>query len=229
MILVMAIGISVAAPTKSIVGGKHCGMSGAKLPYDAEVEYLGTSGTQYIDTGIVPTPNTDIDIYCAYVSSINILTIIGGGNSYNNNEILLAVVRPVNNNGIVVGKGSGSGTYMSGSTLQYVNQKHRHRISGFSYYFDDTLVATRPSATLTTSNSLYLGVAHRNSAPNMSEAFIGNYYSCMVYDNNVLVRDFISVRFTNEQGVSEGAMYDRLSGQLFRNAGTGAFIIGPDK
>jgi hypothetical protein len=41
--------------------------------------------------------------------------------------------------------------------------------------------------------------------------------------------DLISVRFTNEQGVSEGAMYDRVSGAMFRNAGTGAFTIGPDK
>ena len=39
----------------------------------------------------------------------------------------------------------------------------------------------------------------------------------------------LPVRFTNESGVLEGAMYDRVSGQLFRNAGTGAFIIGPDK
>ena len=43
------------------------------------------------------------------------------------------------------------------------------------------------------------------------------------------VFDFIPVRFTNEQNQSEGAMYDRVSGQLFRNAGTGAFTIGPDK
>ena len=41
--------------------------------------------------------------------------------------------------------------------------------------------------------------------------------------------DFISVRFTNELGQSEGAMYDKVSGQLFRNQGTGAFTIGPDK
>ena len=45
----------------------------------------------------------------------------------------------------------------------------------------------------------------------------------------MIARDFIAVRFTNESGVSEGAMYDRVSGELFRNAGTGAFIIGPDK
>ena len=41
--------------------------------------------------------------------------------------------------------------------------------------------------------------------------------------------DAIPVRFTNENGVSEGAMYDRVSGNLFRNAGTSSFIIGPDK
>lgn len=41
--------------------------------------------------------------------------------------------------------------------------------------------------------------------------------------------DMIPVRFTNENCVSEGAMYDRVSGKLFRNQGTGTFIIGPDK
>lgn len=53
--------------------------------------------------------------------------------------------------------------------------------------------------------------------------------------------DFIAVRFTNENGVSEGAMYDRrgIGGMnpdgsprydgLYRNRGTGAFVIGPDK
>lgn len=38
----------------------------------------------------------------------------------------------------------------------------------------------------------------------------------------------IPVRFTNALGQSEGAMYDRVSRKLFRNAGTGTFTIGPD-
>lgn len=37
-----------------------------------------------------------------------------------------------------------------------------------------------------------------------------------------------AVRFTNENGVSEGAMYDRVTRKLFGNAGTGAFVLGPD-
>ena len=36
--------------------------------------------------------------------------------------------------------------------------------------------------------------------------------------------DFLPVRV-----VTVGYMYDRVSGQFFGNAGTGAFIIGPDK
>ena len=38
------------------------------------------------------------------------------------------------------------------------------------------------------------------------------------------VADIIAVR---KDGV--GYMYDRVSGQLFGNSGTGAFIVGPDK
>lgn len=47
-------------------------------------------------------------------------------------------------------------------------------------------------------------------------------------NNGVLVRDFQPVRFTNELGQSDGAMYDKVSGQLFRNAGTGSFLFGDD-
>ena len=50
----------------------------------------------------------------------------------------------------------------------------------------------------------------------------GKIYYCQIIDG-VLVRDFIPVRVGQV-----GYMYDRVSGQLFGNAGTGAFIVGPD-
>lgn len=49
-------------------------------------------------------------------------------------------------------------------------------------------------------------------------------YSCYAMRGAERVLDLMPVRDNGE-----GAMYDRVSGQLFRNAGTGAFIIGPDK
>lgn len=47
--------------------------------------------------------------------------------------------------------------------------------------------------------------------------------------NGQTMVDLIAVRFLNENGQQEGAMYDKVSKQLFRNKGTGSFTIGPDK
>ena len=45
-----------------------------------------------------------------------------------------------------------------------------------------------------------------------------------IYENNVLVQDLVPVRKGNV-----GYMYDMVSGRIFENAGTGSFILGPDK
>ena len=41
-------------------------MAGKRLPYDAELEYLESTGTQYIDTGVVPTNTTGCFIRCTF-------------------------------------------------------------------------------------------------------------------------------------------------------------------
>jgi hypothetical protein len=73
---------------------------------------------------------------------------------------------------------------------------------------------------------------------NVSHAKI---YGFKVWESGILVRDFIPVRFTNELGVSEGAMFDRANPTvgmnpdgsprtdgLYRNRGTGVFSWGDD-
>lgn len=50
--------------------------------------------------------------------------------------------------------------------------------------------------------------------------------SCLL--SGTMLFDIIPVRFTNELGEPEGAMYDKVSGQLFRNAGTDKFLVGAD-
>ena len=54
--------------------------------------------------------------------------------------------------------------------------------------------------------------------------WVGRLMFCKIYQNNVLVRDYIPVR----KGMV-GYLYDRVSGKLFGNAGTGDFVLGPDK
>jgi hypothetical protein len=52
---------------------------------------------------------------------------------------------------------------------------------------------------------------------------IGKIHNCQIFRNGVLLRDFVSVRVGQK-----GYLYDRVSRQLFGNAGTGDFIIGND-
>ena len=55
--------------------------------------------------------------------------------------------------------------------------------------------------------------------------FVGKLYSFRIEDdNNINIIDLIPVRVG-----TTGYMYDRVSGQLFGNDGTGDFIVGPDK
>ena len=53
--------------------------------------------------------------------------------------------------------------------------------------------------------------------------FVGRIYSAQITDNTILARDLIPVRVGQV-----GYMYDRVSKKLFGNAGTGAFVLGPD-
>ena len=55
------------------------------------------------------------------------------------------------------------------------------------------------------------------------------FHSVRCEKSGEMLFDFQPVRFKNESNEWEGAMFDRVSGNLFRNSGTGAFLIGPDK
>ena len=49
-------------------------------------------------------------------------------------------------------------------------------------------------------------------------------YSCRIYENEVLVRDFIPVKDTNEVA----CLYDRVENKYYYNKGTGTFTAGGD-
>jgi hypothetical protein len=49
-----------------------------------------------------------------------------------------------------------------------------------------------------------------------------------ISQSGALVRDYIPVRVGSGSS-AVGYLFDRASGQLFGNAGTGSFTVGPDK
>lgn len=196
------------------------------LPYDAEVEYLESTGTQWIDTGVTVSSSSHIVVKMSDFSRDG-SWMFGARRGYLQSAV-----------GIYADVGAGVnsfrfawGGYLTSGSFTYTTigvgvvtidiSTGRLTITRERIPYTYTELATTQAFTTPVPFSLFM--LNNNGAETLGS--IMRIYGAQIDD----VRDMIPVRFTNELGQSEGAMYDRVSGQLFRNQGTGAFIVGPDK
>ena len=216
--------ISVTAkPTKSSIGARNgVGGSGNALPYDAEVEYLESTGTQIVDTGYVPQMG-DVISFPANAMSVTAGCIDGAISSTTKRLHGFNVI-----NSVFIG-GSGYDLRTSGGQWAY-GSEWEIDLEHFTLSFGGATVPIKTDISLPTTTFSFMARHNNMSSPTYDNYKAGSRFRRFrVTRNGVVVVDGIPVRFTNELGQSEGAMYDRVSGQLFRNQGTGAFLIGPDK
>ena len=155
------------------------------VAYDAQVEYLESTGTQYIDTGF--TPN-------------------GGNSSYQ--------MASVYNNSDV----TASSSFKFQSNNRYILDLDKNK---YTVYKNSVEVYSysHPTGNFQLIHSIEL-FRLNIATPRYGKLRL---YSSIIYDDGVLVRDLIPVRCG-----TVGYMFDRVSGHLFGNAGTGDFIFGAD-
>ena len=189
--------------------------------YDAEVAYLQTDGAAYIDTGFYPKQNSTFSLtfYTPAAFSGRAIWVFGVRNSANAG--LMSFLADYTNNQCQWRFGTksyvASGALAAGeytfSTLNHPNTL---------YYGNTSLTVT--SSNFTCNYPMYLFALNVNGAPSLNNIGAGiRFMGGRIFDNGTLVRDFIPVR---KNGI--GYLYDRVSGELFGNAGSGAFTIGPD-
>jgi len=188
-------------------------------PYDSEVEYLESTGTQWIDSGVAVSNTTGMEVEAQKTVANNSDSFACGirkasryfnvdVNHYNNNT-----------NGILyVGFGNSQHKQVSRVHLSKfkvaVNANNSRKIM-----FNDTTESWNLPSDISVDGNIYV-FASLGAASNRWK---GRIYYLKIYDNTTLVRDFIPVRVGNI-----GYMYDRVSKQLFANKGTGNFILGQD-
>lgn len=190
---------------------------GAKLPYDAEVEYLESTGTQYIDTGVVMANRIIEAVYRIAISDITTTTpqlIIG---SYFDTSSLPKFQFYYQGNGwrdvdtthsrTTLSSGAGVGGSITVGTQYELMSKTVYRQN----------ISTSP---------IFFFARNNQRGAQLFCHGLRAYYLKIIADGT-LVRDFIPVRVGSGAN-AVGYMYDRVSGELFGNAGTGAFVIGPD-
>lgn len=209
--------MQIAARNAFTTGG------GAPLPYDAEVEYLESTGTQWIDTGYVLRSGDSISCSFEILSNSSIGVLLGSRQSANSMNISSGIgnsfelICDYNNSSYSSYRATTSTRAPVGRYTVVLSPTVRS-IEGVL----DVSNATVNADDFTTNGNCL--IFYGSGSFWTTNKFVGKMYSFRMSHNGSLVRDFIPVRVG-----SEGAMYDRVSGQLFRNQGTGAFVIGPDK
>lgn len=189
---------------------RYCPVIGKGLPYDAEISYLITDGSAYIDTGIDGKQLLIVSITMARAEDTGSVSrvLFGFWNDASSYTGLIQLM--TESNKIVAPSGRNSFTLAGISSSTTLVQD-----TFYSFTITQTQVTT-------TDRTAYV-FCRNNGAPSMINTHVKIKRVSMTR-NNTLVRDFIPVRVGQV-----GYMYDRVSGQLFENANsTGAFILGPD-
>ena len=199
-------------------------------PYDAEVEYLESTGTQYIDTGIVPTSDISFEIEFQQVSfTYRYVPVAHCGEYYNSSDTFgFAIYDNSPYSAILSYYGTFSNIPVGHNKFNIgdrLNVKYRRG--------DTNIVLTNKSSGITDSNSLdttftngsrTLYILYGNTeTDDLRHPSAMKLYFCKIYNGSTLIRDFIPVRIGQV-----GYLYDKVSKQLFANKGTGNFILGND-
>lgn len=192
-------------------------MTGKRLPYDAEAEYLESTGTQWIDTGYASTATTKLEIDLMFTGSKT--QQFGSGRSASG---VWAILFGYYQSHIAFWGGV---TQLTRSSNYTTNELVT---CGFSvpdqtYWIGGNAISDTTIGTPTTTVQTFALFASKNADNTFASPCTMRVYSCKIWDNGVLVRDYIPVR----KG-TVGYLYDRVSGKLFGNAGTGDFVLGPD-
>lgn len=187
------------------------------VPYDARVEYLQSSDTQYIDTGIAPSTDFKCEIKAELITHTNTFEVLLGSLDDNVYGTALGFLK---NGGYPYIEFGRTNTSVSVSPLSLRIYKSSLKNGVMTMNADGTSTTKNYNGDVP-NKSLYLFCRHNgNSASNFVSAKV---YYCKIWNSGNLVFDAIPVRVGQV-----GYMYDSISGNLFGNSGTGDFIFGND-
>lgn len=207
--------------SKVCLGSEVLWPTSPPLPYDSKIEYLGGGSEVYIPTNIILTNNHRVEIKLSIRVVQSNQAIFGYGISSTNARFLLMTAPSSSLRSYWQGS-TVSMTYAANTVYEILWNKNN-----VVYKDSDGNIITSGNLTNLNFSTTYpitiFGTRTSETASGYS-ASCNMYYFKIYNENDELILDLIPVR----KG-QIGYMFDKVSGQLFENAGSGSFTLGPDK
>lgn len=170
-----------------------------------KLEYIESTGTQYISTGITPTENTKVVI--EFNSSNSSGVVFGQDSGYKVNAFMFAMT-------VVVFDSTKKDISISANT------KHIVQVAPKAFKVDNGSSQYIYANKVNAAYPMFLFGNNRNGK--FSEGVAMKLYSFKVYENDVLIADYIPCKQGNAVG-----LYDDVAGAMNLPLGTGDFTAGP--
>lgn len=183
------------------------------------VEYIESSGTQYIDTGFKPDQNTRvvIDIEATKMASINFVAFGCRVASTNNDYSLW--YEYTDKTKMYSNYGNSTATLIVANSLSRLTidkNKNATTING--------VTAQSTANSFAKTLNLFLLSLNANGSEDTTRRISAKLYSCKIYDNGTLVRDFLPC--INASGTI--GLYDLVNSTFYSNADSGTFTAGSE-
>ena len=204
----------------------------ANIPSEyTEVEYIESTGTQYINTNIIPTNTTGVEAKITICTNNNKDNVFMGCREMSSGENRYwidvdwtgskAIIFGFNNNTSTNERYSLNGSDVGKTfiiSMNYMNDR-TGKINGITY---DTSISSKTLSSM--SKPIYIFAGNRSG--NAAYYYSGKLYNFKITDGTNVIKNFVPC-YRNSDNVA--GLYDLVSNTFYTNQGTGNFIVGPIK
>ena len=188
-------------------------MSGLPSGY-TQLEYIQSSGAQYINTGFNPKSTSRVVMEFEFLKNATASPFMSRDISNDTNMFGVFNINGRLRSDFNTTKVSFSTGLSPLQKLIYDRNKNVCTIG--------TETITNANGTFSAPRPLFLFASDDSGTARFFTT--GKFYSCQIYDNGTLIRDFVPCIAPTEAV----GLYDTVGAQFYANAGTGTFTAGPE-
>ena len=202
---------------------KTCGKEKAKgdLPSEyTQVDYVTSSGTQYIDTGFKPNNNSRVIAEIDFETSSSSAYAFGYRDGAKTQKFAFSTAE----NSYIANYGTEEkylGKYSGFDAFSYPDKAFTVDRNKTEFFINGVRLGKNSAQEFTCEGNMYIFALNDNGTAGKFATL--KLYSMQIYDNGTLVRDFVPCY----KGVdNEAGLYDLLNGKFYTNSGKGKLAYG---